>query len=381
MRAIALPIVILMLTATFAGCVGGDPDGNDNSGIDMEILNEMIDDNLQDFINNTSVTINQEIHYHNNTTYIVDDGTYQDIVNNNFNNTTNVDGGGVENNNYDQSENTWNIGGASFGEGVNGSVSGGGMMFVAHIEFSAMDLFPDYETTDHRNNTFTYNYTYYDYLTNSERTDEFSYSCQVFYLIGSLSNGSSFQVSYWQDNNNYWNAWDNEYNSTIADMLSYAGGEHYVRMICDEDYIAAMPIVDSTSGYEYNFLNIDIPQGYAIRYIQLNSNHQWFGCYSYYLSHYRCTDSSYQYDHSTTNFYNFSEGIQPWSNDADLYGGWENITISFDVKLVDYGEYQGYTLPYSDSEYYEGVGVFSIWPSSVYEFTLYYEFVPVIPVE
>jgi hypothetical protein len=68
MRAIVLPIVILMLTATFAGCVGGDPDGDDSSGIDMEILNQMIDDNLQDFINNTSVTVNQEIHYHNNTT-------------------------------------------------------------------------------------------------------------------------------------------------------------------------------------------------------------------------------------------------------------------------------------------------------------------------
>ena len=275
MRAVAIPMILLMLSASLAGCTAGDPDGDDNSGIDMEILNQMIDDNLQDFINNTSVTVNQEIHYHNNTTVV----NNYDETNNEFSNTTNVDGEEVVNNNYDQSETTWNIGGASFGEGVNGSVSGGGtgMMFVAHIEFSAMDLFPDYETTDYRNNTFTYNYTYYDYLTNSERTDEFSYTCQVFYLIGSLSNGSSFQVSFWQDNNNYWNAWDNEYNSTIADMLNHTGGEHSVRMICDEDYIAAMPIVDSTSGYEYNFLNIDIPQGYAIRYIQLNSNHQWYG--------------------------------------------------------------------------------------------------------
>ena len=64
MRAIALPIVILMLTATFAGCVGGDPDGDDSSGIDMEILNQMIDDNLQDFINNTSVTVVNN-HYSN----------------------------------------------------------------------------------------------------------------------------------------------------------------------------------------------------------------------------------------------------------------------------------------------------------------------------
>ena len=51
-------MILLMLSASFAGCASSDPDGNDNSGIDMEILNEMIDDNLQDFINNTSVTVN-----------------------------------------------------------------------------------------------------------------------------------------------------------------------------------------------------------------------------------------------------------------------------------------------------------------------------------
>jgi len=51
-------MILLMLSASFAGCTSGDPDGDGTSGIDMEILNEMIDDNLQDFINNTSVTVN-----------------------------------------------------------------------------------------------------------------------------------------------------------------------------------------------------------------------------------------------------------------------------------------------------------------------------------
>ena len=72
MRAVAIPMILLMLSASLAGCTSGDPDGDGTSGIDMEILNQMIDDNLQDFINNTSVTINQEIHYHNNTTNNVD---------------------------------------------------------------------------------------------------------------------------------------------------------------------------------------------------------------------------------------------------------------------------------------------------------------------
>ena len=64
MRAIAVPMILLMLSASLAGCTGGDPDGNDESSIDMDILNQMIDDNLQDFINNTSVTVVNN-HYSN----------------------------------------------------------------------------------------------------------------------------------------------------------------------------------------------------------------------------------------------------------------------------------------------------------------------------
>ena len=265
MRAVAIPMILLMLSASFAGCTSGDPDGDGTSGIDMEILNEMIDDNLQDFINNTSVTINQEIHYHNNTTYIVDDGTYQDIVNNNFNNTTNVDGGEVVNNNYDQSENSWNIGGASFGEGVNGSVSGGGIMFVTHLEFTAMDLFPDYQPPDDpQNNDFTYTFTYYDYLTNSQRTDTFTYPCSVFYVVGSQSSNNSSQVSWWQDNNNYYNAWEQMYNTTIADMFQEAANAQSIQQVCNDEFTGLVPLADGTDGWNYNFLSIDIPEGYAI---------------------------------------------------------------------------------------------------------------------
>jgi len=58
MKAIALPMVLLMLTATLAGCTGGDPDGGDGtSGIDAETLQGMIEAGLQDFMNNTTVEI------------------------------------------------------------------------------------------------------------------------------------------------------------------------------------------------------------------------------------------------------------------------------------------------------------------------------------
>ncbi|MEC8955491.1 MAG: hypothetical protein VYE70_05845 [Candidatus Thermoplasmatota archaeon] len=68
MKTRAVSMVLLMIASALAGCAGSDPDGD--TGIDTDMLNEMIDENLQDFINNTTVTVNQEIHYHNNTTYV-----------------------------------------------------------------------------------------------------------------------------------------------------------------------------------------------------------------------------------------------------------------------------------------------------------------------
>ena len=117
MKTRAVSMVLLMIASALAGCTSGDPDGDGELGIDTDVLNQMIEDNLQDFINNSSVTVHQTVHYHNNTTYVVDDGDYSTTNHAHFNNTTNVDGGEVVNNNYDQSENTWNVGGGGEGNG------------------------------------------------------------------------------------------------------------------------------------------------------------------------------------------------------------------------------------------------------------------------
>lgn len=76
-------MVLLMLTASLAGCTSGDPDGDGGIGIDTDTLNQMIEDNLQDFINNTTVTVNQEIHYHNNTSHIDNSESNMNIGNGN----------------------------------------------------------------------------------------------------------------------------------------------------------------------------------------------------------------------------------------------------------------------------------------------------------
>ena len=54
----AIAMTLLMFASALAGCASGDPDGDFTSGIDMEILNQMIDDNLQDFINNITIVVN-----------------------------------------------------------------------------------------------------------------------------------------------------------------------------------------------------------------------------------------------------------------------------------------------------------------------------------
>jgi hypothetical protein len=321
--------------------------------------------------------VNQEIHYHNNTTVV----NNYDETNNEFENTTNVEGGEVVNNNYDQSETTWNIGGASFGEGVNGSVSGSSMMFVAHLEFTAMDLFPDYSPpADPQDNEFTDTYTYYDYLTNSDRTDEFTFSCSVFYIVGSQSNNSSNQVNYWTDSNNYYNAWEQAYNSTVADLLYEAAWTSTVRSICEGSM--PIPLGRASLGYNYQFLTIDIPEGYAIEYIQYSGEHSFFGCYDR-INHPYCDHESEFNDYKNYEFSNVSEGPdqENWNGLNILYGGWENISVDFSLEIrtdsgncYANGNYIGGTCEYDD-------GAYSVWPTSEYEFTLYYRFVPVIPVE
>jgi hypothetical protein len=379
-------MILIMMTSTLAGCTGGDPDSGGE--IDSDALNDLIDANMQDFINNTTITVNQEIHnhYYNNTSVTSNDYTVE------YNNTTVNEGDSTVNEGDDNNLNEWsntsyNLGGATFGNGVNGTVySGTNMMFVAHLEFSAMDLFPEYSTdpAGDRENTFIYSWTYYDYLTNSNRTDSFTFSCGEFYIVGSQSNNSNAQVSFWENDNNYWNAWDNTYNSTIADLLSAAGNDWTVEVICNENYIPhGGPIKIGNFGDEpLNFFSISIPQGYSIEYIQLDTYHQFFGnqnnCYLWHQSSGEgCWDVNNSINVDRSIYFNYSSGPSP-SSSGTYYGGWDNITVDFDFAFDEYfsSHYEQY---YGNGNY--GDGSWAIWPTSNYEFTLYYQFVPVIPVE
>jgi hypothetical protein len=63
-------MILIMMTSALAGCTGGDPDGGGNDEINMEILNSLIDDNLQDFVNNTTVEVTNNYYDSDNSTTI-----------------------------------------------------------------------------------------------------------------------------------------------------------------------------------------------------------------------------------------------------------------------------------------------------------------------
>ena len=383
MRIIAPMMILIMMTSTLAGCTGGDPDSGGE--MDSDAINDLIDQNLQDFINNTTITVNQEIHHHyyNNTT--TNDYTVE------YNNTTVNEGDSIVNEGDDNNLNEWsntsyNLGGASFGNGVNGTVSmGASMMFVAHVEFDAYDIFPDFESEPgpDRDNFFTYIWEYYDYLSNSNRTDAFTFSCQVFYLIGSQSNNS--QVSFFDNEDNYHDAWSNEYNGTVANLLSAAGQDSTIRGICEEGYVTSGALSTGEDDFEYTFFSIEVPIGYSIQYIQLDTNHDHFGCYLPITNSGGCLNlqyEEYRYRNYTSSI-NFIHSQGPNPNDDNYFGGWDNLTIDFSLSFEDPFNRTDYN---SDSPtFYQDVEVVyhynAIWPTSEFDFTLYYQFVPVIPTE
>ena len=260
-------VVLVLVSSTLAGCTG-DPDGGGGDEIDSDALQDLFDEHFQDFLNNTTITVINN--YHNNTTYVVDDGDYSSTTINEYNNTTINEGDESSTNNYNnQTDNDYSLTNYSLGGsvvGVNGTT--GGIMYMIDMTFTIDELIPQPEPApDYRNNTINYDYTYYDYLTNSERTDTFVIQCSDYYLVGSESSNNTFEVSYWDDSSNYWDAWVDQYNQTIANMLQDAAYANYlwngdydyhVRGTCDEDYLQ-----NNLSVNQLVVLEITIPQGYA----------------------------------------------------------------------------------------------------------------------
>lgn len=195
-------LTLVLLSSMLAGCTSGDDE------VQVELSDEQIDDIMdeyfEDFVNNTTVTINDE--------------------------TSNV---------YYQ----------------NGSISTQSNYFIVDYTFTKSSLFPTYVEIDHMNNTFEAVYMEYDIPTNQYTNFTYQLDCSGYYLVGIQTT----PVTYWENSNYYFNAWNTTYNETIADLyLSYANNVD-VRFACDEDYDPDGGQYGSTE--TLTILDITIPAG------------------------------------------------------------------------------------------------------------------------
>jgi hypothetical protein len=196
-------LTLVLLSATLAGCTSGD-----SGEVQVELTDEQVDDIMdeyfQDFVNNTTVTINDE--------------------------TSNV---------YYQ----------------NGSISTQSNYFIVDYTFTKSSLFTAPEEIDHMNNTFEATYTEYNISTNQYSNFTYQLDCSGYYLVGI----ETTPVPYWGNSANYAQAWASTYNDTIADLYQEYASQTIVRFACDENY---NPNGSQTGSYEMiTILDITIPAG------------------------------------------------------------------------------------------------------------------------
>jgi len=373
-------LALILVSSSLAGCTG-DPGEGGGDEFDSEALQDLFDEHFQDFLNNTTITVNN--HYHNNTTYVIDDGDYSSTTNIEYNNTTINEGDetSTSTNNYNnQTENDYSALNYSFGGVAGGNGSGGGTLYLLDIQFTLADLMPGWAEVDHRNNTVDYSYTYYDYLTNEDRTDVFTINCIDYYLVGSESSNNSTQVSYWQDSSNYWNAWVDQYNQTIANMLQNAAYDHYynstgdgdyhVRLACDENY---------NPGYGFSNLflfEIPIPAGVSLSGIY-DSYFHGLEEYVWGYENYYYTSISGGYLHQGYGDMEWRESYYPRSASYSSYGA---FSVDFEFETMSwsyvYGGWVG-----GDEDSMLSVSVDNIYPGYEYRLIAYFTMAPVVPLE
>ncbi|MAE36212.1 MAG: hypothetical protein CL968_00490, partial [Euryarchaeota archaeon] len=155
MKAHAVTFAMLMIASSLAGCTTAGTDGVPEVTLDDEDIETFLDDYFQDFVNNSSVVINQEIHYHNETT--VNEGDDSSV------------------------------------RYYNGSGLGAPSVYVLDmvIDSSLLPSEDGEEIPDYRSNSLVVQYEYYDFSTEEQRNDDFTIACNAYYLIESNS--------YWND--------------------------------------------------------------------------------------------------------------------------------------------------------------------------------------
>jgi hypothetical protein len=254
MRASALAVLSLLLVAPLAGCAGGD--GNVTVDLTPEEIQELMDANMDDFLNNTTITV--ENNYHNNTT-----------VENHYNNNTTVDQSGAS-----TSSTTYNY---------NGSVPDSELHVITVI-WDREDVLIGYDPATAQLTRPIYQNQGSDGLYSNEVEYGIgsgpisNYAEDVIYV--SSYNGSTLEITAtcpeaytfrnWQEE--HWRNWlidnygnDGDYYDVADDLYDYfrdIQGWESVQDLCGWDEVYP--------GFTHTLFEISLEEGEAIQFLQLD---------------------------------------------------------------------------------------------------------------
>ena len=348
-------LALLLVSSALAGCTG-DPDGGGTDELDSDALQDLFDEHFQDFLNNTTITVNN--HYHNNTTYVT----------NEYQNTTNNEGDQVTENNFQTDYTNYTLGQVGNGSGTNE------ILFVMHIELNASQIAPELiPRVDIDPRTLVYDYTknFTGYIWVSSNNSNGSSGwfeqatisithqvpCSIFYLFEDSWNstwGISHQT-FWEESWNYRYYFQDLYGHNSSYSTSNMTGiDYYYAGQQSESFCNPMWYPWVASNYVASIGSIDVPEGYMISGYVTEYYHSW--------DDYISTNGSYNI---TQNFYNpLGHDDIVFERDSGLrtdsqisqYGGWDDLTVYIDLE------------------------VFYLLENSEFVITILYGFTPVIPV-
>jgi len=287
-------LTLVLFSASLAGCTSGE-DGQTQVELTDDQVDDIMDEYFQDFVNNTTVTINDE--------------------------TSNV---------YYQ----------------NGSISTQSNYFIVDYTFTKSELFSAPVEVDHMNNTFEAIYVEYNVSTNQNTTYTYQLDCMGYYLVGIQTT----PVPYWENSANYDTAWANSYNSTIADLYQDNAYQTTVRWACDENY---NPNGSQTGSMDrLTILDITIPAGKGlmcentgvINMLDTETNTYVYAYGEQWGSHYSqayATNLYYQFDTFTSGIYCTAMTLGSGSSDTTFSINTLDRNLDYDV---EYRLYLVYTL-------------------------------------
>ena len=368
MKKNAISLVLIMIAGSFAGCMAGGNDGVPEISLSDEDISGLFDDYFMDFVNNSSVTVINEIHYHNNTTFVTNEN----------NNITNNEGDSLTDNTYLTEYTNYSLGG--FG---NNSGNGDNIHYVMHLEFNASEIAPELVPRiydDPRLRTFNYNKSFYGLVfvdgngdngtTGSNGSDGWyeerwidithEVDCSIYYHfegeeVIEIDQWGTYEVfgdgTFWAD------SWPHSepmnayvYQDYWYSIYGFSSSDETSQMTFDDYYNAGLQYQDYCYPVHYEWVafnyvsnvgQIDIPHGYIVTGTVVEVSHVY--------------NNSHLHNNNPSIKFVRESGMITY-NDILQYGGWENLTVMIDLHV----QYL-----YEDSEF---------------ELTILYSFTPVIPV-